>query len=116
MKKLPLVLLFTGFVFLFLSVDVTFTGAVVGTDIQIKNTLFFFSGLTFFLASLVLFVVDKSLESLVIPTGTLEADKKRVVIAMRSYTHTGEPKPYVLVSGEIHRDERGRPEKDLNNI
>jgi hypothetical protein len=112
MKKLPLVLLFAGFIFLFLSVDVTFTGAVIGTNIEITNYFFFVFGLTFFMASLVLFVVNKSLESLVIPTGTLEADEKRVETAMRSYSHTKEPKPYVLISGEIHRDERGRPEKE----
>ncbi|MCR4327550.1 MAG: YdcF family protein [Nanoarchaeota archaeon] len=112
MKKLPLVLLFAGFIFLFLSVDVTLTGAVIGTDIKITNSLFFVFGLTFFMASLILFVANKSLESLVIPTGTLEADEKRVETAMRSYSHTKEPKPYVLVSGEIHRDERGRPKPD----
>jgi hypothetical protein len=112
MKKLPLVLLLAGFIFLLLSVDVTFTGAVIGTDIEIKNTPFFIFSLVFFMASLVLFVVNKSLESLVIPTGTLEADQRRVETAMRSYIHTKEPRPYVLISGEIHRDERGRPKKE----
>lgn len=112
MKKLPLILLLVGFIFLVLSIDVTFTGAVIGTNIEITNSLFFVFGLTFFMASLILFVANKSLESLVIPTGTLEADEKRVETAMRSYSHTKEPKLYVLVSGEIHRDERGRPEKE----
>jgi len=112
MKKLSLVLLLVGFVFLFLSVDIIFTGAVIGTNIEIKNILFFVFSLTFFMASLILFVVNKSLESLVIPTGTLEADQKRVGTVMRSHSHTKEPKPYVLVSGEIQRDERGRPEKE----
>ena len=112
MKKLPFVLLFAGFVFLFLSIDITFTGAVVGTDIQIKNTLFFIFSLTFFIISLLLFVANKSLEALVIPTGTLEASKRRVETDMRSYINTREPKPYVFVSGEINRDEGGRPKKE----
>jgi len=113
MKKLPPYLLLTGFIFLFFSVDVTFTGAVIGTNIKISNMVFFIFSLTFFMASLTLFVVKKSLESLAItiPTGTLKADKKRVKTAMINYTKTKE-KPYVLVSGEINRDERGRPKKE----
>ena len=111
MKKVHLVLFFTGIIFLSLSVDVTFTGAVIGTNVKITNNLFFIFSLTFFMASLVLYVVNKSLESLVIPTGTLEADQKRVGTAMKSYTRTKD-KPYVLVSGKIHRDEKGRPKRE----
>ena len=111
MKKLPFVFLFIGFVFLFLSVNVTFTGAVTGTYIKITNNLFFIFSLASFIVSFVLFVVNKSLESLVIPTGTLDEDEKRVETAMRSYTHTKEPRPYVLVSGEIQRNEKGKPKK-----
>jgi len=111
MKKIFLTLLLVGFVFLFLSVDTTFTGAVIGADVKITNTLFFIFSLIFFASSFVLFVINKSLESLVIPTGTLEADQKRVETAMRSYTRT-KNKPYVLVSGEIHRDEKGQAEKE----
>jgi len=40
MKKLALILLFLGFVFLFLSIDISFTGAVIETNFDIKNNLF----------------------------------------------------------------------------
>ncbi|MFH1452327.1 MAG: YdcF family protein [archaeon] len=111
MKKLSLVLLLVGFVFLSLSFEVTITGAVIGRGVEVSNVLFFILSLTFFIGSFVLYVVNKSLESLVIPTGNLEEDEKRVETAMRSYVRTKD-KPYVLVSGEIHRDESGGPRRE----
>lgn len=111
MRKFPLVLLVIGFVFLFLSIDVTFTGAVTETNVKVSNSVFFIIGLAFFIVSLGLLAAGKSLESLLIPTGTKRAIQARVETAMKDYEGR-EEKPYILIAGEIHRDERGRPEKD----
>ncbi len=115
MKKLMYISLLLGFVFLFLSIDITFTGAVIGTRIKIeKNALFIFS-LIFFMVSLILFISEKSLESLVIPTGTLKADRKRVETVMRSYARTKD-KPYILITGKFKGAIGGGQKKNLNNI
>ena len=63
MKKLPLILLFVGFIFLVLSTDINFTGAVIGRSIKITNIFFFIFSLTFFIFSVILFIGEKSLES-----------------------------------------------------
>ena len=112
MKKQPFIFLIAGFVFLFLSVDGTLTGAVTGPSVKITDNLFFVFSQVFFVVSLILFVVNKSLESLVIPTGNFEADQKRLRTAMTDYLDRKGPKPYVLVSGAIQRDERGRAKRN----
>jgi len=109
MKKTAFIFLFLGLAFLVLSINVNLTGAVIGKGIQINNYLFFALGLAFILVSLILFT-KKSLESLVIPSGeTVGVGKKRLEKAMKSYSHTKGPKPYILITGLIERNERGRP-------
>ncbi len=110
MKKTAFIFLLLGLIFLVLSLNVNLTGAVIGTEIEIHNYLFFVLSLAFILVSLILFT-KKSLESLVIPTGeTIEGgSKKRVEKAMENYFHTKEPKPYILVTGLTERDKKGRP-------
>jgi len=111
MKKIHLFGLLIGFIFLLLSIKITFTGAIIGTNIEISNILFLVISLTFVIGSIILYVANRSLESLVIPTGTLESDQKRIDAVMKSYNHTKD-KPYILVSGYIDRDEQGRPKKE----
>lgn len=112
MKKLFLLLI--GFSLLILSIKMNYVGAVTGTNLRIINSFFLIFSLIFFIFSIILFITNKSLESLIIPTGSLEADKKRVKTAMKNYFYadTKDSKPYVLISGEIQRDENERPKKD----
>jgi len=110
-KRISLILFVTGLILLIISLDLNITGAVIGSStIQIENNYLFIISLVLLIISAVFFVANKSLESLVIPTGTFEADKKRVEVAMRSYAHSRD-KPYLLVSGEIHRNEEGDIER-----
>jgi len=112
MKKLILILLLIGSVFLFLSINVTFTGALIGTNLKITNTIFFILGLTFFIISLILFVENKSLECILIPTKTSKAQKRSIKKAIENYQNINEKnKPYILVSGKIQRDKENKPKK-----
>jgi len=58
-------------------VDISFTGAVIGTHLSIKNHLSFILDLTFFIVSLILLVKSGGLEYLVIPTGWEEPRIKK---------------------------------------
>jgi len=86
----------------------------MGADAEISNSILFLVSWIFLILSFVIQVTGKSLESLVIPTGTIEEDKKRLKKAMQSYTKSKE-KPYVLVTGGISRGENGKPLKDDGN-
>ena len=100
MKKLPLILLFTGFVFLFLSVEVTFTGAAIGTNIKIMNGLFFILGLTFLIGSLVFLTKSDGLEYLVIPTGWEEPriEKAKEELDRHKYDK-------IVITGHVNKGE-----------
>jgi len=106
MEKFWLILFLLGVFFLFISVDLTFTGAVVGTNIHISNFPIFILSLCLFTFLLISFTSNKSLEAIVVPTGTIEEDKKRLETAMHSYFRKRN-KPYIMISGEMWRDEKG---------
>jgi len=63
MKKIHLFGLLIGFIFLLLSIKITFTGAIIGTNIEISNILFLVISLTFVIGSIILYVANRSLES-----------------------------------------------------
>lgn len=70
MKKIPILFLIFGFIFLFNSVYTSITGAIIGGDDDIKNKLFFVIGMVFLAGSFILFNLKRGgLEYLVIPTG-----------------------------------------------
>ncbi len=114
MKKLSLISIFLGIIFIFLSLSFTITGGIVGinfSEIRISNPVLFVIGFVFiFVPTLV--IMAKKLESLVIPTGQIGgAMEKRISEAKRSYSHYKGDTPYILVTGVIHRDKKGRPKK-----
>jgi hypothetical protein len=110
MKKIGIVFLITGIVLLFGSLEFTFNGAVIGTEVYIKNNLLFILSLSCLMVSFVMLVAEKSLEAIVIPTGG-EANESRTHEAMVLYKSRKE-KPYVLISGEIERDSNKIPKKE----
>ncbi|MFH1311087.1 MAG: YdcF family protein [Nanoarchaeota archaeon] len=73
------------------------TGAIIGQNEIIKNFLYI-GALIFFLISVFLFISRKSLDAIVIPTGTLEADIDRTKKAL-SKRDKLEDKGYFLISG-----------------
>jgi hypothetical protein len=112
MDKKHILLLVVGFVFLFNSVYPSITGAVIGDGYGIVNELSFIIGMAFLIGFFVLHIHSKSLEAIVIPTGSLEADEERSERAMIEYPKDEEKTPYILVTGDIHRDAHGRIKKD----
>lgn len=70
---------FFGFFFLIISIisltasfNFTLTGNVIGTAIRISY--FYFISLVFFISSILIFASKQTLEAIIIPTGTIEAD------------------------------------------
>jgi len=111
MKKLPVLLFLFGLIFLAISLEVNLTGSVISTETNVQNNLFFIIGLSLILGSAIFYIKGRSLETIVIPTGGEELNEKRISSAMRSYKKSKD-KPYVLVSGFIDRDKRGRVLKE----
>ncbi len=110
MKKITIISFLISFILLFLSINSTITGAVIKTNTKIITPLFFILGLALFIGTFILYVSQRSLESIVIPTGTHEADEKRIKTAMQNYSNSKQ-KPYILVTGEIQRENK-KPRKD----
>jgi uncharacterized SAM-binding protein YcdF (DUF218 family) len=110
MKRIGIVFLITGIVLLFGSLEFTFSGAVIGTGVSIKNSLLFILSLSCLMVSFIMLVAEKSLEAIVIPTGG-ETNESRTRGAMTLYKSRKE-KPYVLISGEIERDSNKIPKKE----
>ncbi len=111
MKYLTPLLLIGGLGFLFFSVNVTFTGAIIGTSLQVSNMFLFILSLIALLGALLSYASDRALESLVIPTGgSPNIEEKRLETAMKQYGRE-EPKPYILVTGRIDRNKYGRPSR-----
>lgn len=111
MSKKYILLLVVGLAFLFNSVHPSVTGAVIGNDYGIVNELSFIIGMAFLIGFFVLHIHSKSLEAIVIPTGSIEADEERAERAMVEYPKDEETTPYVLVTGDIHRDAHGKIKK-----
>jgi hypothetical protein len=100
MIKLPLFLFLGGFVFLVLSFDVTFTGAVIGTDIGISNKFFFIVSLIFFIMGLILLTKSTGLEYLVIPTGWEEPRIKKAKEELDRHYYDG-----IVITGHVNKGE-----------
>jgi len=112
MKKISVLFLGLGFIFLFSSVYFSVTGAVIGNNNIVANKLSLIIGLSFLIGFFILHIHSKSLEAIVIPTGDLEADEKRTERAMAEYPRDEEKTPYVLVTGDIKYDAHGKIKKD----
>ena len=111
MRKLPVSLFLFGLIFLVASLEVNLTGNAISTEISIQNNIFFIMSLSLIFGSAIFYIKGKSLETIVIPAGGERLNEKRIQSAMRSYSHSKE-KPYVLVSGYMDRDKKGRVLKE----
>ena len=108
MKKLSILFFVCGVILILISIDSSITGAVIGGASGIKNNILFIGGLASLITSFVLFVHGKSLlEAIVIPTGSLEADRERTGRAMEKYSEFENPTPYVLITGDIEQNAHG---------
>lgn len=102
-----------GLVFVFFSISFSFNGAVIGKNYDILDRGMFILGIVFLSCSFVLYIHSKSLEkTIVIPTGSLEADKDRTSRAMIEYSKYHGKTPYLMISGDIQRDTHGKIKKD----
>ncbi len=114
MRKLVYLLICFGLILLFFSLEINFTGAVIGTEIDVSNKILFVLSLTLFMVSFILYITQKSLEVLMIPTGVGDANLRRAEAAGKEYEKlkNKKHKPYILITGEIQRNKQGKIKKD----
>ena len=84
-------------IFLIISFNPSLTGNVVGTNTNAPY--FYFISLVFFILSILIFVSRKTLDAILIPTGTPEADKRRTDRAVKEYIGGGSH--VLMITGRI---------------
>jgi len=107
--KISRIFLIISLILILFSININLTSYATLEAGKISFTPLFYLGLIFFI--LFILTTSKSLETIMILIGNEEAMVERTKKAIEEFAKNKE-KPYILISGEIERDERNRPRKD----
>jgi uncharacterized SAM-binding protein YcdF (DUF218 family) len=97
---LSILSLIASAIFLLISFKPSLTGGFIGINLDI-SPLYLISSV-FFLVSILIFATRQTLDAIMIPTGTREADKERTDKAVEEY-YLGRGADFLLISGRIDR-------------
>ena len=104
-KKWGLLFLFLSVAFFLVSFNTQLSGGAIGINTNIS--LSFIGGLVFFILALAIFVSRQSLESIIIPTGTLDTDVLRTDTAVREKRKLKKTGYFVISGYYPHGDLEG---------